>query len=351
MRQPPLGLDRAPSRLRPIEKRPFELPLILAPLATVSHAAFRTLIEELGGCDLYFNEMISASAFLGGAAFESYYLDSRPDPRRLVHQIVGYTAGDIVRCAEGLAAHGVYGIDVNMGCSAPQIVRKGGGIAWMRDRLRTSRLVSDLRKALPGVRLSAKLRLGDADDVFVLYEFVRALEDAGLDYVTLHPKTRKEGEHRPARWRRIGDLQRRVRIPVIGNGNVVDRETYERRIAEGEPSAVMIGRGAVRQPWIFAAIRSARGTDNTTTRAVRAGAIDLRRIDHRFRELLEELQPEEFWPTRAKRFYRYYSANFTFGYRLGAQIQNLRSYGEMIDLMDRYYEEHPEEVQAPVHGG
>jgi tRNA-dihydrouridine synthase len=340
-----------------ISKDPLSPPLILAPLATLSHAALRLLIEELGGCDLYYNEMISAAAYLAGASFESYYLQTHPDPSRLVHQIVGYNEEEIDACAQQLAAVGVFGIDINMGCSAPPIVRKGGGIAWMRDRSRAALLVRRLRASLPGTRLSVKLRLGDRDDINRLVEFARALQDAGLDYLTLHPKTRKEGEQRPARWDRIAKLQQSLTIPVIGNGNVVDSASYERKVEQASPSAVMIGRAAAQKPWIFAEIkrsrdagRADRGTGDTTGGAAgdTGGTLDLRAVDHRFRELLQELQPREFWPTRAKRFYRYYSTNFRFGYRLGAQIQNLRSYGEMKDLMDRYYDDHQDEIEIAL---
>ena len=321
---------------------------MLAPLATLTHAGFRILVHELGGCDLYWNEMISASAYLGGASYEEYYTRTDPDPTRLVHQVVGSTVEEITACAEGLVeecraagSDGPFGIDVNMGCSAPQIVRRGGGIAWMRQPERAAELVRRLRQRLPDTRLSAKLRLGDTDDPEFLLGFAKRLADAGLDWITLHPKTRKDGAHRPANWRHVGALSTALSIPVVGNGNVVDAESCGRKIAMAESAAgVMIGRGAAQKPWIFAELRG--GSVEEGERKT------VRDVDVRFRELLAEHQPPVFHQTRARRFYNYFSANFTYGYRLGAQIQNLRSYQAIVDHMDRYYDSHPHEAEVGV---
>lgn len=312
-------------------------PLVLAPMATVTHAGFRTMIHEFGGCDLFFTEMISAEALGGGTQFEPSYRSLDPVPDRTIYQIVGYTAESIARAAERLAAEPCAGIDVNMGCSAPHLVRKGGGIAWMHKPDAAARLIERLRAAVPSRTLSAKLRLGRNDDPDALTAFARRLETAGLDFLTLHPKRQKEGSARPARWQYVDALKHELTIPVIGNGGIVDWTSYVNlcRPAGHTPRAhaFMIGRGAMRAPWIFAYLR-----------AREAGApemrIDLSRVVERFLQLLEAHQPREFWPSRARRVYPYLFQNVPFGHSLGARLANTHDYATGKRLVHEFFAAH-----------
>lgn len=120
---------------------------MLAPMATLTHPAFRTLIHEYGGCDGYFSEMISAEAFRSGTPFEYAYRDPRPDPSRLVYQLVGRSEEPIVEAAQRLSAQPVAGVDLNMGCAAPQIAKRGAGIAWLDDLRAAARLIERVRRA------------------------------------------------------------------------------------------------------------------------------------------------------------------------------------------------------------
>nr|MCR4900973.1 tRNA-dihydrouridine synthase [Treponema sp.] len=105
--------------------------LICGPMATISHPAFRTLIEKFGGCDEYFTEMINAGTLLTGGQFEKYYIDPAPVPSKVVWQLTGHDADHMKEAAVRLSQLPGIGIDINMGCSAPDIYRYGAGIAWM----------------------------------------------------------------------------------------------------------------------------------------------------------------------------------------------------------------------------
>lgn len=288
-------------------------------MATITHAGFRTLVSEFGGCDLYFTEMISAEALSGGTAFEEFYLELDPEPARTIYQVVGYSVRAVVAAGRRLAERPCAGIDINMGCSAPHIVRKGGGVAWMKKPEEAAVVVSELRSMLPDKTLSAKLRLGSDDDPERLADFAGLLEDAGVDFLSLHPKTRRDGAHRPARWSFVDKLQSSVGIPVIGNGGIVDRHSYRERAypAGRKRSAVMIGRGAVRRPWIFSHLRA---HEHPGEEPHGPGIVDLVRLMERFFSLLERHQPPEFWPTRARRIYPYILKNLPFGHSVGARL-------------------------------
>ncbi len=323
-------------RIVRILSRPATTPLVLAPMATITHAAFRVLVEEFGACDLYVSEMISAEAMIGGTSYEPYYTMSDPDPRRLVFQLVGYTEERIVEAASRLARTEAAGVDLNMGCSAPHIVRKGGGIAWMADPGAATRLVERARKAVGDRSLSVKLRLGATEDPQRLVGFCRTLESAGADFISLHPKTRKQSASRPARWSYVRLLREELAIPVIGNGGVTGEATLRSRLDEAGSGGVMIGRAAARAPWIFAYLRRRLRGDRSEYR------VDLASVARRFFTLLEAHQPPDFLATRAARFVSYFTQNLAFGHALGARLGASRSYDRIREELFAYFEEHPE---------
>jgi len=313
--------------------------LVLAPMATLTHAGFRILVEEYGGCDLYFSEMISAEALIGRTQYEPYYLMDEPDPGRLIFQLVGYSEDRLCEAALELSRTAAIGIDVNMGCSAPHIVRKGGGIAWMTDTERSVRLVERLRKLAPQKSLSVKLRLGSEDDPEALLAFARNLESAGVDFVTLHPKRRREGSLRTARWSFVALLREHLKIPVIGNGGVKDWTTLQSRLSQAGSGPVMIGRAAVRAPWIFSHLRREAAGQAGEYR------INLRETAQRFFALLEEYQPRDFWPTRARRFVPYLLENVKFGHSIAARLAQMNPYDQLRRELFAYFDEHPHAEQ------
>lgn len=340
--------------------------LILAPMATLTHPAFRTLVGEYGGCDLYFSEMISAEAFLGGTPFEYAYRDPRPDPQQLVYQLVGRSAEAIIEAARRLAEEPVHGIDVNMGCSAPQIAKRGAGVTWMQHPDAAARLIERIRAVAPGKTVSAKFRLGTGEDPDDLVDFARALEAAGASFLTLHPRFRRQSYSRPSRWSYVARLREALSIPLYGSGDISDAASVRARAEETGVEGVMIGRAAAQKPWIFAGIRAelaggagaaaAAGGDNTPDAAATAvsgpgvqdGAVDLAAVAERFHEHLEAMLPEAFFVTRSRRFYAYFLKNLAFGHRLAAQVQHLESYEEIKHHVASYFVEHPEHRTLPL---
>lgn len=312
--------------------------LILAPMATLTHPAFRTLVDEYGGCDLYFSEMISAEAFLGGTPFEYAYRDARPDPQRLVYQLVGRSAEAIIEAARRLSEEPVHGIDVNMGCSAPQIAKRGAGVTWMQHREAAARLIERLRAVTPGKTVSAKFRLGSGEDPDELVEFACALEAAGASFLTLHPRFRRQTYSRPSHWSYVARLREALSIPLYGSGDISDTASVSARVEESGVEGVMIGRAAAQKPWIFAEIRG----ELAGGPGVQDGAVDLAVAAERFHELLEAMLPQAFFVTRSRRFYAYFLKNLAFGHRLAAQVQHLESYEEIRRRVASYFAEHPE---------
>jgi len=302
-------------------------PFLLAPMAELGHRGLRELIEGFGGCDEYFTEMISAGALLDGGPYEKWYLDGGPRPEKLVYQLVGSDAGRIARAAAVLDGLECAGLDINMGCCAPMIRRAGGGIAWMSSPDLAGSLVGAVRRAT-GRRLSVKLRIGFSEDFGYLVAFCRRLESEGVDMITLHPRTAKEKFKRTARWDYVGELRKELGIPVAGNGDVSDSGTLARR-ALGPCDGVMVGRAAVRRPWIFARARKpGLGIGEEVPRVEETGL--------RFLALQSRWQPPEFYVSRANRFFGIFCENL----KWGTHVRNLMAREDTLSGMERVWRDY-----------
>ena len=270
-------------------------------MAEISHRALRELIDGFGGCNEYFTEMISANAFCAGGPFEAWYADALPRPEKTVYQLVGADAEKLAQAAALLDQRECLGIDINMGCSAPLISRTGAGVRWMESMERAGPMLAKVRRAVKR-RLSVKLRIGPSDDLEYLCRFCRRLEEEGAELITLHPRTAREKFKRRARWEYVKALKNELKIPVAGNGDInsVDEIILRSQACD----AIMIGRLAIRQPWIFAQAQA--GTANFQRP-------NLEETGLRFLELLAKYQPPEFHLSRARRFFSYFCDNLKWG--------------------------------------
>jgi tRNA-dihydrouridine synthase len=362
---------------------------MLAPMAELSHRALRELIEGFfnqGGSlppgsaffsrraaeknayatplcgdtpqrPEYYSEMISAAGLLSGGPFEKWYLDGGPCPERLVYQLLGADENRLAAAAVLLDRRDCLGIDLNMGCAAPAITRTGAGVRLMEDIDKAGRIAATLRRTT-AKRLSVKLRLGPKSARFMseekadlpgfeyLLRFCRRLEAEGVDLITLHPRAANEKFKRRARWEFVEALRKELTIPVAGNGDIASAEA----LAE-KAGPVMIGRLAVKEPWVFAAVCG--GTCGSPTNGLPAavpawpepqpgGYPDLEATGLRFLELLSRYQPPEFHLSRARRFFRYYCDNFTWSEYLRNKINREQNLSDIGRVISEYCREHPE---------
>ncbi|MDR2397895.1 MAG: tRNA-dihydrouridine synthase family protein [Spirochaetaceae bacterium] len=308
-------------------------------MAELSHRALRELIEIFGDCDEYFTEMISASALIGGGPFEQWYRDPGPCPERLVYQLVGSHPEQLAQAVRLLDAGECAGIDLNMGCAAPAIVRTGAGVRWMASVDRAGALIKLLRP-LTARRLSVKLRIGMEDDFEYLVQFCTRLEAEGVQRIALHPRTAREKFKRQARWEYVSRLRAALHIPVAGNGDITDAPELVRRSQEGY-DAIMVGRLALRAPWVFAQARQLENPD--VPRPKLPPSVDLEELALRFLELLARYQPQEFHQSRAHRFFAYFCDNFTWATYLKNRLRRETGLSAMASCLSAYCRDHPEE--------
>ena len=311
---------------------------LLAPMAEISHRAFRELIEGFGGCGLYFTEMISSGALLAGGPYEKWYIDSGPKPEKCVFQLVGSDIDQISRAAVLLDRLECAGIDINMGCSAPLIRKTGAGAAWLASIDRAGDLISRIRPQIKR-RLSVKLRIGFKDDFEYLVRFCRRLEAEGTELITLHPRLVTEKFKRLARWEYVGALRQELKIPVAGNGDIASAEELVRRAA-GPCDAVMVGRAAVRQPWIFAEAREIEKNRALSQSSPKMSSVpNIEKTGLRFLELLSSYQPPEFHISRAMRFFGFYCDNLKFGNYLKNRLNRENTMSGIKKVWQEYFRE------------
>jgi len=225
-------------------------PYSLAPMAGVSELPYRLLVRELGA-SLTPTELVSAEGLARAAAKTLRYL--RFDPQRerpFCVQLFGGAPERVAEAGRVAQANGAEILDLNMGCPVPKVTRGGAGAAMMCDPPRAAAMVEAVRKAT-GLPVTAKIRSGwDATQVNAV-EFARTLEQAGVAAIAVHGRTRAQGYSGKADWSVIGRVKAAVSVPVIGNGDVKCRADAERMQRETGCDGVMVGRGALGNPWVF----------------------------------------------------------------------------------------------------
>ena len=320
--------------------------LICAPIATVTHAAFRCIVDRFGGCDEYYSEMIHAPTFVNGGPFEKYYVIPDPAPEKMVWQITGRNAEHLARAAQMLSNLPGIGIDINMGCSAPDIVKSGAGAAWLsKERAETQCMVRSVKEVLSasGKRLSVKLRLGDehfTDEGF--FSFFDMLVGEGVTQLSLHPRTSKEKYRARPRWEYVERLAERYAsagVSVVLNGGVHDVPSMHEALRTAPcASGIMIARGAIEKPWLFAELSAAVRHESFDA------VIDRERLALDFIDLLEKYQPKEFWKTRMQRFFAYYCRGFSFAHYFQTQMQNAKDTAEARARVRDYFQKQADDV-------
>lgn len=228
--------------------------VFLAPMAGITDLPFRTVVRSFG-CGLAFTEMVSGSGLIRGTEKTFRYLASSPADRPLGVQLFGCDPDTMANAARIAVERGADLLDVNMGCPVKKVAKTGSGASLMRDPVRVAAVLRAVRRA-SDLPLTVKIRAGWNTRQVNALEIGQIAEECGVDAVILHPRTADQGFAGPSDWGLIAALKERLRIPVIGSGDIRCPEDAARMLRETGCDGVMVGRGVLGNPWIIANILS-----------------------------------------------------------------------------------------------
>jgi len=316
---------------------------VLAPMAGVTDTVFRRFIRNLGGCGLIMTEFTSShgvSAAMGARKPTKTlkYLAFEPEEHPISAQLFGADPGVMADAARVCQDLGFDILDINFGCPVNKVVKCNGGSGLLRDLPLVERLLREVRKAVD-IPFTMKFRAGWNDRELVGVQMARLAEDCGLQAIALHPRTREQGYSGKADWTRIAEIKAAVKIPVIGNGDINTPEDAVRMVDETSCDAVMIGRAASSNPWIFRQIQQYLSTgryDQPTQQ-------DRYQMMRQYYAMLIE-RNERDTAGKMKQFATYFTHGVRHGSELRARIYHTHEPAAILDLVDGFFAGQPAAV-------
>lgn len=309
----------------------------------VTDLRFMGVIASYGSPDYFFTEYFRVhpgSPGLDKAILRS--ITENATGRPIFAQMIGESIPDLVRTAQALSQYPVAGIDLNLGCPAPRIYRKNVGGGLLREPEQVNRILGELRGAIDGL-LTVKMRIGFEDTA----HFARLLElinQHGINLLSLHGRTVKGGYHSAVQYDRIAEAVQRVNCPVLANGNVTSAVSAAAVLNSTAAAGVMIGRAAIRNPWIFQQIRHHLSGQPIATVTL-ADVRDY--IDRLHRALTSPNTPERKRVNHLKMYLNYIGQSVD---SAGAFLQEMRlsrTEAELFSVCDRHLLTDPDQAFSP----
>jgi tRNA-dihydrouridine synthase len=300
--------------------------LFCAPLAEVTHSAFRRLVAEFGGCGALFTEMLSGRQILKEDLVNSPYVKRRPVEKKVFYQLMLRPADPVEEIIGRLGEISPDGIDINLACYAPVIRQLDAGSGLFENPVALAAVLQAARKSWNGP-LTVKIRLGHstigAEDRFV--ERLRIIEDSGIDAITLHTRFFEDKFKRRSRHELFAWATTLTKLPVIANGDITSARLLSENASLFQTvSGFMIGRLAIARPWIFAA----------WDQPVEIDYAEVWRKLHAY--ICEDFAPE-IAIKRIRLFTKYYARNFHFGHTFNKAVHNAPDCAGARERADEFF--------------
>jgi tRNA-dihydrouridine synthase B len=319
-----------PFKIRDIEINP---PLVLSPMAGVTDISFRRLVKQRGGVGLTVSEFISVEGLTRNNPKSKRQMRFYQNERPFAVQIFGGQPERMRMAAEMAQEVGADILDVNCGCPAPKVVKHGGGSGLLKDYPRLETILTEIKKTIT-IPMTIKIRAGFYDHDINAVETAKLAEACGAEHIALHGRTKEQGYRGLANWDLVKQIKEVVKVPVSGSGDVSTIQQAFDRFRETGCDGVLIGRGAMANPWIFRQIEEAmhgRETFQPTLEDKRALLLE-------YFDMLREDMPKIAAIGRMKQL----AGQFTRGLQGGAlfrtALYHSHSVDEILDRISEYFE-------------
>jgi nifR3 family TIM-barrel protein len=332
-----------PLAMKPLKIGDIELasPIVLAPMAGVTNAPFRTLCREFASGLMYVNEMVMATALVHGSAKTERMVTFAPDesPRSL--QLYGSDPIMLARAVTKLCENDIVDhIDMNFGCPVAKVTRKGGGAAVpAKPNLLRAIMKAAVKAAEPyGVPVTAKFRIGVDEDLITYLNTGRIAEEEGIASIALHARTAEQHYSGTARWDAIAALKESVTsIPVLGNGDIWTADDAVRMVNETGCDGVVIGRGCLGRPWLFEDLADAFNGREVKAPRTLGFVVDV--MKRHLRTLVEHFGDDSSGTSRGVRDFRKHVSWYLTGYPVGGEVRHRLATADSIEAFDAILDE------------
>ena len=300
----------------------------LAPMAGYTDNAFREICKDCQA-DVLVSEMLSSHGLVNNEKNTLSYMQFTDWQRPIGIQLFGNNPLIMAKAAEKTLEYNPDFIDINMGCPAKKVIKKGAGIALMKDEFRAINIVKEMKKSLTGTGkfLSVKIRLGWDNESINYFDFAKKMEENGADMITLHARTRTQMFSGKVLWENFKILKNNLTIPLIANGNIKSSEEINFLYSNNYCDSVMIGRGSLGSPWIFSEVKEETPLSKEKKLAI---------IKKHFLLTIEK-KGEGKAVQEMKKHFCFYTKNLIGGSLARQKINLSKSKEEILDIIENLY--------------
>ncbi len=305
-------------------------PFILAPMAGITDSPFRSFMREMG-CGVLITELVSAYGIEYRSARTLELMKFTEPQRPLGVQIFGEDGEILAKAAAFVESMGADFVDINLGCPVPKVVKKGAGSALLKEPLVLQKILTQVKSAIK-IPLTIKIRTGWDEKTINASEIVRAAYNSGVTWVAIHGRTRAQGYSGLADWDLVKKVKETSPLPIIGNGDLVTAEKAVKRLQETGCDGVMIGRGCLKNPWIFQQCKELWSQQST-------GQVEKNFCQSlgRLKELVDERKDDRYSLLQMKKFVAWFSSGYPNSQTFRKSLFQAQTASEILGGAQNYF--------------